>query len=38
MTVLTLALGFAMGLVLYDETRKFFVRRYPKSFLGRIAW
>jgi len=32
------ALGFAAGLVLYDETRKFFVRRYPKGFLARIAW
>ncbi|WWC71995.1 uncharacterized protein I206_105954 [Kwoniella pini CBS 10737] len=29
---------FAIGLLLLDETRKFFVRRYPKGLLARIAW
>ncbi|WWC64599.1 uncharacterized protein I303_107210 [Kwoniella dejecticola CBS 10117] len=29
---------FAIGLLLLDETRKYFVRRYPKGFLARIAW
>ena len=36
--VADLAFGFAAGMVLYDETRKYFVRRFPKSFIGRIAW
>jgi len=35
---LTLALGFGLGLLTLDETRKFFVRRYPKGFLAKIAW
>ena len=32
------AFGFGAGLVLWDETRKFFVRRYPRGFLAKIAW
>jgi len=33
-------LPFAYGVVLFiiDETRKFFIRRYPHSFLAKIAW
>ncbi|WVF73077.1 hypothetical protein IAT40_007896 [Kwoniella sp. CBS 6097] len=30
--------AFAIGLFSLDETRKFFVRRYPKGFLAKIAW
>jgi len=33
-----LPMGFGMGLLLLDEARKFCVRRYPKSFIARIAW
>lgn len=29
---------FGIGLLTLDEVRKFFVRRYPKGFLARIAW
>ncbi|WVW86130.1 hypothetical protein I302_108171 [Kwoniella bestiolae CBS 10118] len=29
---------FALGLLLLDEGRKYFVRRYPKSLLAKIAW
>ncbi len=32
------ALGFGVALFLFDEIRKFFVRRYPKSFLAKMAW
>jgi sodium/potassium-transporting ATPase subunit alpha len=32
------ALGFGAGLFLFDEIRKFLVRRYPKSFLAKMAW
>lgn len=32
------ALGFGVGLFVFDETRKFLVRRYPTSFLAKIAW
>ncbi|CAF1547925.1 unnamed protein product, partial [Adineta ricciae] len=32
------ALGFGVGLFVFDEVRKFLVRRYPKSFLAKIAW
>jgi sodium/potassium-transporting ATPase subunit alpha len=35
---LTLALGFGVGLLTLDETRKFFVRRYPRGLLAKIAW
>ncbi|KAJ4123249.1 hypothetical protein NW768_009781 [Fusarium equiseti] len=27
-----------LGILLVDEIRKFFVRKYPKSFIARIAW
>lgn len=32
------AIGFGAFLFLFDETRKFLVRRYPKSFLAKMAW
>jgi sodium/potassium-transporting ATPase subunit alpha len=32
------ALGFGVALFLFDEIRKFLVRRYPKSFLAKMAW
>jgi sodium/potassium-transporting ATPase subunit alpha len=32
------ALGFGAALFLFDEIRKFFVRRYPNSFLAKMAW
>jgi sodium/potassium-transporting ATPase subunit alpha len=32
------ALGFGTALFLLDETRKFLVRRYPNSFLAKMAW
>lgn len=35
---LTLAFGFGASLILWDETRKFLVRRYPKGILAKIAW
>lgn len=33
-----LPMGFGMGLLLLDEGRKFLVRRYPTSFVARVAW
>jgi hypothetical protein len=27
-----------MGLLLLDEGRKFLVRRFPQSFVAKIAW
>jgi sodium/potassium-transporting ATPase subunit alpha len=36
--LLIVALGFGTGLLLMDETRKFFVRRYPKGIIAKIAW
>ena len=33
-----LPMGFGMGLLLLDEGRKFVVRKYPKSFVAKIAW
>ncbi|KAI1821491.1 hypothetical protein F4861DRAFT_541901 [Xylaria intraflava] len=30
--------GFGLFLLLLDEARKFFVRKYPKGFLAKIAW
>jgi sodium/potassium-transporting ATPase subunit alpha len=33
-----LPFGFGMGLLLLDETRKFLVRRYPRSILAKMAW
>ncbi|CAF1039319.1 unnamed protein product [Adineta ricciae] len=32
------AIGFGAALFIFDEIRKFFVRRYPKSFLAKMAW
>jgi len=29
---------FAIGILFLDETRKYFVRTYPKGFLAKIAW
>ncbi|KAL8280473.1 hypothetical protein RQP46_007121 [Phenoliferia psychrophenolica] len=31
-------LGYGVGLLLLDESRKFWVRTHPKSFLAWIAW
>jgi sodium/potassium-transporting ATPase subunit alpha len=33
-----LPMGFGMGILLLDETRKYVVRNYPRSFLAKIAW
>ncbi|KAH0310243.1 cation-transporting ATPase pacL, partial [Aureobasidium melanogenum] len=33
-----LPFAFGMGLLLFDETRKLLVRKYPKSILARMAW
>jgi sodium/potassium-transporting ATPase subunit alpha len=33
-----LPMGFGMGLLLLDEGRKFLVRRFPESFVAKIAW
>jgi sodium/potassium-transporting ATPase subunit alpha len=33
-----LPMGFGMGLLLLDEGRKFLVRRFPQSFVAKIAW
>lgn len=30
--------AFGLGLLLFDEGRKYMVRRWPNGFLGRIAW
>lgn len=30
--------GLGMGILLIDEARKWAVRRFPKSFLAKIAW
>jgi sodium/potassium-transporting ATPase subunit alpha len=35
---LTIALGFGVGLLLMDETRKAIVRRWPKGIVARFAW
>jgi sodium/potassium-transporting ATPase subunit alpha len=32
------ALGFGVALFVFDEIRKFLVRRYPKSFVAKMAW
>ncbi|CAF4010811.1 unnamed protein product [Rotaria magnacalcarata] len=32
------AIGFGAALFLLDELRKFLVRRYPNSFLAKMAW
>jgi sodium/potassium-transporting ATPase subunit alpha len=31
-------LGLGMGVLLLDEARKYFVRKYPKGFMAKIAW
>jgi sodium/potassium-transporting ATPase subunit alpha len=33
-----LPMGFGMGILLLDESRKYVVRNYPSSFLAKIAW
>ncbi|EME45193.1 hypothetical protein DOTSEDRAFT_71046 [Dothistroma septosporum NZE10] len=33
-----LPMAFGMGILLLDEARKLFVRRYPQGVLARIAW
>ncbi|KAM5468777.1 hypothetical protein MauCBS54593_004772 [Microsporum audouinii] len=33
-----LPIAFGLGLLLLDETRKYFVRKYPKGLLARLAW
>ena len=33
-----LPMAFGMGLLLLDETRKFFVRKFPKSLIAKVAW
>ncbi|UJR18712.1 hypothetical protein I4U23_005619 [Adineta vaga] len=32
------ALGFGLSLFIFDEVRKFLMRRYPKSCLAKMAW
>ena len=31
-------LGFASFILMYDETRKYICRNYPKSIIARVAW
>jgi sodium/potassium-transporting ATPase subunit alpha len=33
-----LPMGFGAAILLLDEARKYFVRKYPNGFLARIAW
>ncbi|EFR00901.1 hypothetical protein MGYG_03904 [Nannizzia gypsea CBS 118893] len=33
-----LPLAFGLGLLLLDETRKYFVRQYPKGLLAKLSW
>jgi len=33
-----LPIAFGLVVLLADETRKYFVRKYPKGFLAKIAW
>lgn len=33
-----LPVAFGAGLLLFDEARKFVVRRYPKSIVAKLAW
>ncbi|KAI1289056.1 hypothetical protein F5Y03DRAFT_404136 [Xylaria venustula] len=33
-----LPFGFGSFILLFDETRKFFVRKYPDRFIGKMAW
>jgi sodium/potassium-transporting ATPase subunit alpha len=32
------ALGFASLILVVDESRKYIVRNYPKSWIARVAW
>lgn len=31
-------MAYGVVLLFLDESRKYFVRKYPKGFLARIAW
>ncbi|KAK2858536.1 hypothetical protein FQN49_004639 [Arthroderma sp. PD_2] len=33
-----LPMAFGLGLLMLDETRKYFVRKYPKGLLARFSW
>jgi sodium/potassium-transporting ATPase subunit alpha len=33
-----LPMGFGAAILLLDEARKYFIRKYPNGFLARIAW
>jgi sodium/potassium-transporting ATPase subunit alpha len=33
-----LPMTFGLGILVYDEVRKFCVRRYPNSLIARVAW
>ncbi|KAK3984747.1 hypothetical protein QBC44DRAFT_336401 [Cladorrhinum sp. PSN332] len=33
-----LPMAFGVGILLLDEARKFVARKYPRGFLGRVAW
>lgn len=33
-----ISIGFGCVVLVYDELRKFFVRKYPTSFISKIAW
>jgi sodium/potassium-transporting ATPase subunit alpha len=33
-----IAVGFGAAVLIYDEVRKYFVRKYSRSILARIAW
>ncbi|KAK3359504.1 hypothetical protein B0T25DRAFT_447450 [Lasiosphaeria hispida] len=33
-----LPMSFGLGILLFDEGRKFLVRTWPRGFIGRIAW
>ncbi|EFE44874.1 hypothetical protein TRV_00354 [Trichophyton verrucosum HKI 0517] len=33
-----LPIAFGLGLLLLDETRKYFVRNYPKGLLAKLSW
>jgi len=32
------AVGYGSLILSIDETRKYIVRNYPQSFIGRVAW
>ncbi len=33
-----LPMAFGLGILLFEEGRKFMVRRWPRGFVARIAW